>query len=210
MSYWLFWGVFRPILGYVPLFLKCYISFLTMFGTGVLSITKEVTTLKTFFAESPPLVWGIFGPIFVHVNLFLENHSVFFHKILHIIFWYFLWELINQKNMYGMSLFLWANFGYFGGLLCMFAYLLRSRQYFFYEILGRYFCELCQSQYGKILWHVTLFSETFFVFLGQSWEWFSISCRNLNIFSCYFVQKVFSLLWPSLIKKKYHAGSLFA
>ena len=112
--------------------------------------------------------------------------------------------------MYGMSLFLWANFGYFGGLLCMFAYLLRSRQYFFYEILGRYFCELCQSQYGKILWHVTLFSETFFVFLGQSWEWFSISCRNLNIFSCYFVQKVFSLLWPSLIKKKYHAGSLFA
>ena len=56
MSCWLFWGVFRPILGYVPLFLKCYISFLTMFGTGVPSITKEVTTLKTFFAESPPLV----------------------------------------------------------------------------------------------------------------------------------------------------------
>ena len=105
--------------------------------------------------------------------------------------------------MYGMSLFLWANFGYFGGLLCMFAYLLRSRQYFFMKFWADIFANSAshntETYYGMLL-----------VFLGQSWEWFSISCGNLNIFSCYFVQKVFSLLWPSLIKKKYHAGSLFA
>lgn len=182
MSCWLFWGVFRPILGYVPLFLKCYISFLTMFGTGVPSITKEVTTLKTFFAESPPLVWGIFGPIFVHVNLFLENHSVFFHKILHIIFWYFLWELINQKNMYGMSLFLWANFGYFGGLLCMFAYLLRSRQYSFMKFWADIFANSASHNTEKY-YGMLLCSRNLFLFFWASLGNGSLYLVEISIFS---------------------------
>ena len=136
-----------------------------MFGTGVPSITKEVTTLKTFFAESPPLVWGIFGPIFVHVNLFLENHSVFFHKILHIIFWYFLWELINQKNMYGMSLFLWANLGILGAFcVCLPIYL--DLVNIFLWNFGQIFLRTLPVTIRKNIMACYFALETFFCFFG--------------------------------------------
>lgn len=62
-----------------------------MFRAGVLGKTKEATTLKRFSQNFPlyfGFVWGILGPILGYVNLFVENHSVFSHEILHIIFWY--------------------------------------------------------------------------------------------------------------------------
>lgn len=60
-----------------------------------------------------------------------------------------------------MSLFLWANFGYFGGLLCMFAYLLRSRQYFFMKFWADIFANSAshntEKYYGMLLCSRNLF-----------------------------------------------------
>ena len=120
------------------------------------------------------------------------------------------WELINQKNIYGMLLFLWTNLWYFGAFWVCFPISLDLFKIFSWSFVQIFLLLLYQSQYEKILWHVTLSSEPFFGISRPILGMFLYTLWKLQYFLMIFCTESLFITLVVTNQKEYYVESLSA